>query len=227
MRHGSVTYFDESGRPAIAETVSLNAVGRAQASAAGQWFAKHGIRFDRVIVSGLPRTVETASLALAELPHAPALEAMPDLREIAGGKLSSIPREELKRAFTAVFAGVVPGHTRFLGGESVDEMFARMVPAINAIRSASNWDTLLLVLHGGINRAILSYLLTGRQELMGGLHQDPGCISAVDLGTDPSDVVLRFCGLAPTDPLQVTTRATTMELLFHEFAKSLKGTSNV
>ena len=57
MRHGSVTYFDEAGKPHLPETVPLNEAGRTQAAAAGQSFAADGIRFDRVIVSGLPRTV--------------------------------------------------------------------------------------------------------------------------------------------------------------------------
>ncbi len=61
MRHGSVTYFDAAGKPVLPETVPLNEQGRAQATAAGQVFATAGIRFDRVIVSGLPRTVETAT----------------------------------------------------------------------------------------------------------------------------------------------------------------------
>jgi broad specificity phosphatase PhoE len=65
MRHGSVTYFDASGRPYPPETVPLNDEGRAQADAAGHAFAAAGVRFDRVIVSGLPRTVETAARVLA------------------------------------------------------------------------------------------------------------------------------------------------------------------
>ena len=66
MRHGDVTYFDASGRAIDPETVPLNASGRDQASAAGHAFAAQQIRFDRVIVSGLPRTIETAQRVLAE-----------------------------------------------------------------------------------------------------------------------------------------------------------------
>jgi broad specificity phosphatase PhoE len=227
MRHGSVTYFDDTGRPVIAESVPLNDTGRAQARAAGEWFAGAGVRFDVAIVSGLPRTVETASLVLSQLAKAPPLETMNDLREIAGGKLANIPRGELQRAFTSVFEGVVPGDARFLGGESVDELFARVVPALAAIRARADWQTLLLVLHGGVNRAILSYLLTGKAEMLGGFHQDAGCINAIDLGERAGDVVLRFAGLAPRDALQTTTRATTMEVLFSEFAKSFKSQNHV
>ena len=40
MRHGDVTYFDETGRAIDPDTVPLNENGRAQASAAGEAFAR-------------------------------------------------------------------------------------------------------------------------------------------------------------------------------------------
>ncbi len=94
MRHGSVTYFDAAGNPVLPESVPLNAAGREQATAAGRVFAESGIRFDRVIVSGLPRTVETASLVLAETKQQLELQQIPELVEIRGGKLAAIPDAE-------------------------------------------------------------------------------------------------------------------------------------
>ena len=107
MRHGSVTYFDETGRPILPETVPLNEEGRKQASTAGQTFASENIVFDRVIVSGLPRTVETAQRVLAEMPamqeRGVTLEQWPELQEIRGGKLSEIPEHEVAQAFIDAF----------------------------------------------------------------------------------------------------------------------------
>ena len=51
MRHGDVTYFDDTGRAIDPETVPLNAHGLVQAKAAGEAFAADGARFDRGIVS--------------------------------------------------------------------------------------------------------------------------------------------------------------------------------
>ena len=112
MRHGSVTYFDTEGRPHLPEMVPLNELGRAQATAAGQVFAAENLRFDRVIVSGLPRTVETATRVLNETGQQIALEQWPDLEEIRGGKLASISDGDLHEAFNGAFEGVVPNLMR-------------------------------------------------------------------------------------------------------------------
>ena len=55
MRHGSVTYFDEAGKPHLPESVPLNADGRAQADAAGHAFASAGVRGSRSVqMTGFP-----------------------------------------------------------------------------------------------------------------------------------------------------------------------------
>jgi probable phosphoglycerate mutase len=222
MRHGSVTYFDASGKPRLPESVPLNQEGRAQADAAGDAFRAAGVRFDRVIVSGLPRTVETAERVLARLAPspAPAPEAWDELQEIRGGRLSAIPDAELKRAFTGAFEGVVAPEQRFLGGESVGQLMDRVHPALARLRADAGWDTVLLVLHGGVNCAILSWALTGQRLFLGGLAQAPGCVNALDVGADERDWVVRVVNHSPLDALQAGARSTTMEQLFEQYRRS-------
>ncbi len=220
MRHGSVTYFDAAGNPVLPESVPLNAAGREQATAAGRVFAQSGIHFDRVIVSGLPRTVETASLVLAETKQQLELQQIPDLVEIRGGKLAAIPDAELREAFIGAFEGVAPEEKRFLAGESIGELMDRVHPAIDALRADADWDTLLLVLHGGVNRAILSYALTGQRLFLGNLAQTAGCINALDVGDAHHDWVVRFMNYSPPSALQAESRGTTMEALFHQYRKA-------
>jgi broad specificity phosphatase PhoE len=220
MRHGSVTYFDESGKPYQAESVALNAQGRAQASAAGQVFAGDKVRFDRVIASSLPRTLETARRVLDETGQDIAIDSWPELDEIRGGRLSNIPDTELRDAFTGAFEGMVGDDKRFLGGESVGELMDRIHPAIARLRFDPHWDTVLLVLHGGVNCAILSLALTGQRIFLGALAQSAGCINALDVGLEEADWVVRFVNYSPPAPLQGGARTTTMEALYEQYKKS-------
>jgi len=220
MRHGSVTYFDAAGKPVLPETVPLNELGRAQASAAGRMFANEQVHFDRVIVSGLPRTVETATRVLAETGQAVPIETWPELEEIRGGRLALIADADLKDAFTGAFEGMVGENKRFLGGESVGELMDRIHPAVTRLRADREWDTVLLVLHGGVNCAILSLALTGQRMFLGALSQHAGCINALDVGEHDTDWVLRFMNYAPPAPLQADTRSTTMEQLYDQYRKS-------
>jgi len=218
MRHGDVTYFDATGRAIDPETVPLNAHGRDQASAAGHAFAAHQIRFDRVIVSGLPRTVETAQRVLAETHQHIDLEVEPAWQEIRGGRLSDIPAADIEAAFLSVFDGVVAESTRFLGGETIGELFDRVLPALATLREDTSWDTVLLVLHGGVNRALLSHAITaGGRTFFGHLSQATGCINALDVGEAPHDWVLRTLNYAPPSPLHRDVRNTTMEMLYAQF----------
>ncbi|MBC7683995.1 MAG: histidine phosphatase family protein [Bdellovibrionales bacterium] len=220
MRHGSVTYFDAAGKPVLPETVPLNELGREQASAAGRMFAAEQVRFDRVIVSGLPRTVETATRVLAETRQPIAIEIWPELEEIRGGRLSGIADADLRDAFTGAFDGVVGEDKRFLGGESVGELMDRIHPAVTRLRGDASWDTVLLVLHGGVNCAILSLALTGRRMFLGALAQTAGCVNALDVGASEGDWVLRVMNYSPPSPLQADKRSTTMEQLYEQYRKS-------
>lgn len=206
MRHGAVAYFDPDGRPLPPDDVPLTADGREQAKAARALL--EGIELDRVIATGLPRTQETAALA------APGHEAetWPDLREIMGEKLSSIPPAELEDAFVRAFHGVVPNEKRFLGGETIGALFDRVVPALERLVADPGWDTILVVAHGAVNRAILSYALTGERTFLGRFEQAPGCLNVLDVGEDGAqDWIVRAVNVAAADLVHRSTRSTTME----------------
>ncbi|AOE89937.1 histidine phosphatase family protein [Ralstonia solanacearum] len=224
MRHGAVTYFDATGRLILPETVPLNEDGRRQAAAAGQTFAAERIVFDRVIVSGLPRTVETAQRVLAEMPAMQtrdlALEPWPELQEIRGGKLAEIPEHDVAQAFIGAFEGRVPEDRRFLNGERIGDFLDRVVPAIARLRALPDWDTVLMVLHGGTNRAILSHAITGGERVFfGNLAQTAGCINVLDVGEAPGDWVLRMANFSPPSPAHLGSRLTTMEVLLQQYLR--------
>jgi broad specificity phosphatase PhoE len=212
MRHGAVSYFAESGRPVRPDEASLNDEGRAQAEAARALLEP--VTFDRVLTSGLPRTLETAEIVAQS--HKGEIESWPELRELRGERLSSIAAEELEAVFVDAFRGVVPNDKRFLGGETIGELFDRVLPALDWLLTDRTWDSVLAVLHGGVNRAILSYALTGERMFLGHFEQAPGCIDILDVGDDwPGSAVVRAVNVAPFDLLH-STRLTTMEGYWEE-----------
>jgi len=218
MRHGSVDYFRPDGSAVPQEGVPLNEAGRRQADSAGALFGAAGVHFDKVLVSGLPRTVETASRVLEASAQAHAIEIDERLREIRPGHLDDIPRAQLAEAFLGAYAGIenVEQH-RFLCGESIGELLDRVLPAFDALIAADDWTNLLLVLHGGVNRAILSRVLAGQRAFFGRIEQSPACINIVDVGA--ADLVLRGANLAPTQWLHERERHTTMEKLLAQYLR--------
>ncbi len=207
MRHAQVRYF-EGVHP---EQVVLTEDGRRQAEAAAAELAP--VQFDRVITSGLLRTLETACIVAPDREP----ESRYALREIESGDIRGLPPDEVQAMMTAAFRGIVPPETRFLGGESIDELLDRVVPEVDALVSDPDWDVALLVLHGAVNRAILSRALTGERVFIGGFEQAPGCINVLDVRSDGQWIVRAVNHLA-YDPAHVDApRTTTMEQLWQEY----------
>jgi broad specificity phosphatase PhoE len=207
MRHAAVSYFDH-GRPLKPEDVPLTVAGRDQAYAAASML--RGIDLDRVITSSLPRTVETASIVAPDLEP----EVWPELRELETGRLADIPEDELERAFTHAFRDIVPEDARFLAGETIGSLFDRVLPALDRLLAADDWDIALAVLHGGVNRAILSRALTGGRTFLGNLEQSPACVNILDVG---DDWIVRAVNVTPYDLAHLEGRSTTMEELWQQF----------
>jgi probable phosphoglycerate mutase len=207
MRHAAVRYFE--GLPP--EEVQLTDEGRRQAEAAQG--ALRDVHFDRVLTSGLPRTLTTAEIVAPDRRH----EIHPDLRELESGEIRGLDPEEVQGMMTTAFRGVVPLDARFLGGETIASLLDRVLPEIDALLADESWDVVLLVLHGGVNRAILSRAITGQRTFLGGFEQTPGCINVLDVDADGAFVV-RGVNFTAYDPAHVhAPRLTTMEQLWGEY----------
>jgi probable phosphoglycerate mutase len=165
--------------------------------------------------------VETARRVLAAAGRNLPLAADERLREIRFGDAAGLPRNELEAAFNGAFnpagEGAVEAH-RFLGGESIAELLDRVLPAWDDLLQRDDWRCLLLVLHGGVNRALLARVLTGRRGFIGHFEQAPGCINVIDVGSD--DAVLRAVNLTPLQWLQHGESMTATEKLLAQFLKS-------
>ena len=114
------------------------------------------------------------------------------------------------------FRGVIPNESRFLRGESIGELFDRVVPAVERLVADGGWHTALAVLHGGVNRAILSYALTAERMFLGHFEQAPACVNVLDLG-EGGEWIVRAVNVAAYDLLHLSHRSTTMERYWEQY----------
>jgi broad specificity phosphatase PhoE len=206
MRHAEVSYAGERDP----EVVRLTERGLDQAAAAHR--ALSDVKFDFVVTSSLPRTVETAGVV------APGREPQQwrDFDEWRGGRLDDVPRDELEQMFVGSLQIRDEG-VRFLGGESLGEALDRVLPAFERL-IGEQWETALAVFHGGVNRILVSHALGGGRTYFGNFEQAPACINVLDLGSSSSNEtgwIVRTVNYIPYDPLH-PARTTTMEHLWSE-----------
>jgi probable phosphoglycerate mutase len=157
---------------------------------------------------------------LAETGQQIELEQWPEFQEVRGGVLEAILDDDLEAVFTSAFSCMAAEHRKFLDGESIGELIDRIHPVIDRLRADPSWDTVLLVLHGGVNRAVLSYAITGQRLFLGNLEQAPGCINVLDVGERADDWIVHTINYVPLLPLQTESRQSTMEEVLHQYRKS-------
>lgn len=217
LRHAEVSYFP-GGKPVQPTTVKLTDRGRKQALAAADALSE--VEIDRVVTSGLPRTIETAELALGGRELEIGVE--PEFEEIRGASFAKIDPQQIRDAFMGAMQVTNPGEARFFGGESFGELAARVVPAWEKLMGESGWETLLLVAHGAVNRAIIAHVLGADAHVYGKLEQDPACINILDCpvpgSSDPrSRYVVRGINITPYNEVKNGIYDTTMEGLWKNF----------
>lgn len=142
----------------------LTARGRTQAEALGNTFAGVGTR--TVHASDIRRAAETAR-ALAGAGRD--VELHEGLRELSLG--------DYEGAHSSAVLAAAPGFLRdpdatLPGGESIREVGLRAGPALDAILAESADDEVIVVAHGGVNRALLARLLDIPLERALALRQD-------------------------------------------------------
>ena len=218
MRHGHVDYL---ARHVVASgdihSVPLTPRGRSQAEAAGRAFAH--VVFDRAASSGLPRTRETAEIVLGFQSTPVALETIPDLVEIQGGKMQPVKsRDELIERMNRAFADAgKPGATNHEGGEVFADAQNRAVKALTTLLSKPGWQQMLVVAHEGINRLILSWAAGAGLHAMSGFEQDTGCINILDFDLAGPEIlrpIIKAVNLTPYNYLKHGMNQTSLEAIF-------------
>jgi len=133
---------------------------------------------------------------------------------------SPLPRTQETAALVA------PGHEaeiwpelRELKGGKLSEipLDEREEAFVHAFRGVARL-TALVVAHGAVNRAILSWALTGERSFLGRFEQAPCCVNVLDVthGGEP-DWIVRAVNVAASDLAHRSTRQTTMEQYWAQY----------
>ena len=215
LRHAEAAYLNEQGEfTDDPRMVPLTPAGRIQARKQAAVLAS--VEFDRAVCSGLPRTEETARHILSSRPL-PELEVEPRLEEIQGGGGIDSARDPASWLAHVAnpWAGADEPEARFLGGEKFADFAARIIPAFEEILADARWRTLLLVLHGAVNRMLINHVLGLGWQGNASIEQDNCCINVIDVdapsGHHPRRFLIRSLNLTGYDLNKSSFNLTTME----------------
>jgi broad specificity phosphatase PhoE len=191
VRHGQ-TSWNAQRRYQGQTDIPLDEIGRTQIAALCPRLA--ALPFATVYASALSRAYETAALLhVCDVPGQPhTIICLPALNEMSYGQWESHTREEIAQLFPDNWhryrrdpVGEAP-----LGGESRGAFHSRVLAGLREIvdRHPSGGDMLLAV-HGGTLRAIVTHIL--QMDLHGyrRLRFDNASLSIVDVHEDLSGVV--------------------------------------
>lgn len=161
LRHGE-TVGQSSIRLHGATDVALSSVGEQQAARAATALAE--LRLVRVLCSPLQRARRSAEIVLAAQPAAPALEVVPDFREVDFGAWEGLTFAEVEARDPDNFRRWQRDRPAFdyPGGEPRASFHARVRDAaLTHLGAPSEHGPILAVLHKGVIKAVLA-ALTGR-----------------------------------------------------------------
>jgi len=219
MRHGEVSYFDPARGPFDPLGVPLNEEGQSQAAAAAKLLAE--VPLDRAICSGLKRTSQTAERVLEG--RSLEVEIHDSLREIEPGNVANISLDEAQEVFVRAMAGDMDRQRRFLEGETFGALEDRVLGCFHQLLADDNWQQLLIVAHGVVNRVLLTHALGAGLSSFGHIEQDAACINIIDVQEGGGRHLVRTVNFTPYNPLKHGIELTTMERLFAQYFELMTG----
>jgi probable phosphoglycerate mutase len=156
--------------------IPLSDEGIAQAEAAATRLAKLAIA--AVYASPIERTTQTAQYIAArlDLPVVPldgALEA--DYGEWTGGAIAELAKTDEWKVVQ-----VAPSRARFPGGESIREMQARIVSAIDTLVAQHPYETVVVVSHADPIKSAIAHYTGMHLDLFQRLHVSPASVTVLD-----------------------------------------------
>jgi broad specificity phosphatase PhoE len=196
-RHGHVEGIRPARFRGRAE-LPLTPIGLAQAEALAQRIARQW-RPVAIYTSGLQRCVVTGA-RISAATGAPCSVAG-GLMDLDYGKWQMRVRDELRLQEPAAFRlwYTAPHLMRFPDGESLQDLLARTANALRAVLARHPTETVVMVGHDSVNRALLLQLLDQPLSAFWKLAQDPCCLNEIRIEGDKIQI-LRVNDTSHLDP---------------------------
>jgi len=167
LRHAATEWSSNGRHTGCRSDIPLTEEGRSAAKKLSKVVA--GVPFERVLVSPLDRTIETAQLAGLGAQ----MELEPDLREWDYGDFEGVTTEEIRRKYPdwTVWRGPMPG------GESAQQVAERAARVIKKLSQCSG--PVAIVSHGHYSRIFAATWLGLSPAVGAALRLDTGTYSVV------------------------------------------------
>jgi probable phosphoglycerate mutase len=167
--------------------IDLSDNGRDQARRLGERLA--GLPVAAVYASPIERTTQTAQAVAGHhgLPVRPlpgVIEA--DYGEWTGGQIADLAKTDLWKTVQRV-----PSRARFPNGESIAEMQARMVAALEAVVADHQGDLIVVVSHADPIKAAIAHFTGVHLDLFQRIVVSPASVTVFELG--PHGAVMLTC----------------------------------
>jgi probable phosphoglycerate mutase len=178
-RHGHVDGINPKRFRGRAE-LPLTELGLKQAERLGARIARQWTPV-AIYTSGLQRCVVTAGqIAVASGTAAAVLDGLMDLDYGDWqGRVQDEVRQEVPDLFEAWH--ITPQLMRFPKGESLQELVARVAEALRSVLGRHPGQTVVMVGHDSVNRALLLQLIDQPLSAYWKLAQDPCCLNEIDI----------------------------------------------
>lgn len=169
--------------------VALSSLGNKQKKAVAKYMSR--IKLDAVFSSDLQRA-QTVAQAVGRNQHPRrVVTKIPELRELDLGDWEGMTYEEINKkdpggleARMADLSGF-----RIPGGESLEELRERALPAFKSLVDENFGGRLCIVAHAGVNRVILCSLLGAPLDRVFRMEQDYACLNTIQVFEDGMPVI--------------------------------------
>lgn len=158
--------------------IDLSETGRRQAEGTAERLA--GLSVGAIYASPLERCRQTAEAIAA--PHGLPVRELPGLAEADYGEWSGQKIDDLRRTDLWKLVQVAPSAVRFPGGESVREMQARAVAAVEGIVAAHPGELVVLVSHADPIKALVAHFTGVHLDLFQRLFVSPASCTVLRFG---------------------------------------------